>query len=188
MKRIRSQCARYDSQGVCDSLVPDQAQYGCQVDLSGSRKEIEEMKRLEALCRYRKWTEEVFEPIQRRILRRLEHGSQGHPSSPNYSKSSRHRSNSEVHQIDGVDHRLSPQMWARDKFDSTIEGFQYRVSTDHERRLNHPPVELSGAPYQDHYHFASKFAAFADSEFPRGRRTITLPRFYRRNPILSTTV
>jgi hypothetical protein len=188
MKRIRSQFARHDSHVLGDSLAQDQVHNGIQAALSGSRQRIEETKRLEALCRYRKWNEEVFEPIQRHILRRLEQGTQGRQSSRIHSSFSSLRSISEIQPVDGVDHRLSARMWTRDKFDSTIEGLQYRVSTDHGRRLKNPPVELPGAPYQDHYNFASKFAVFADSEFPRGRRTITLPRFYRRNPILSTTV
>jgi hypothetical protein len=187
MKRIGSQSTRNKSRCLLSSSRLEDYQPSYRTVLSGSRQRIEEMKRLEAMCRYRKWNDEVFEPIQRRILRRLEEGTQSLPRSKSQRTHVPKISVPDTSASDSADARLSPQMWTRDKYDSTIEGLQHRVSTatGHGNQLS---VEVSGAPYQDHYNFASKYAAFADSEFPRGRRTITLPRFYRRNPILSTTV
>lgn len=154
---------------------------------------IEESKRLESVFRHRMWKDNVFEPIKRRIMKRVENRCgyrQGKMSPEQLSRQSADRITSsqqstsmeKCHKDDNA--RLGPCKWSRDEYDSTVEGLQSRLSLV--SRVDIERESIHGAPYQDHFNFPSKFAAFADAEFPRGRRICTLPRYYRRDPILST--
>ena len=148
---------------------------------------IEESKRFEATHRYRVWKENIFEPLKRRILAKVETRSQERSTlrspTPGETRSTRRKSLL-LEEDDDRSSRLAPRKWSRDKYDATVEGLQSREISKSSVSPCFAPI--SGAPYQDHYNFPSRFAAYADAEFPRGRRICALPHFYRRDPILST--
>ena len=150
---------------------------------------IDESNHRDKVNRYRKWNEEVFEPTQRRILKKLEQrmvmrDKRCPAKFQQYGSSTSARFFDSESPQEDPQARLCPRRWTRDRYDSTLEGMQKRASSHRGRATSSDHPSVPGAPYQDHYKFMTEFASFTDSEFPRGKRTCKLPSYYRRNPLL----